>query len=111
MSAQVLSGMDGTARDAAVEATRANCPAGGAAQIRLAADTHLTEKPAGLSVPTLVVVTDADRLVHPHTQRRLAQSIPGAEVLELRGAGHTMDTGEAQTWIEHTRVFLARHHI
>lgn len=38
-----------------------------------------------VDVPTAVVVTTLDQVVHPHRQLRLASSIPGAEVLSVRG--------------------------
>lgn len=38
-----------------------------------------------VDVPTAVVVTEQDRLVLPHRQRRLAESIPGARVVPVRG--------------------------
>ncbi|MEY2421586.1 MAG: hypothetical protein QOI95_1653 [Acidimicrobiaceae bacterium] len=38
-----------------------------------------------VDVPTAVVVTEQDRLVPPHRQRRLAESIPGARVIPVQG--------------------------
>ena len=38
-----------------------------------------------VDVPASVVVTTQDRLVPPHRQRKLAQSIPGAQVFEVHG--------------------------
>jgi len=38
-----------------------------------------------VDVPTAVVVTEQDRLVPPHRQRKLAESIPGARVVPVRG--------------------------
>ena len=38
-----------------------------------------------VDVPTAVVVTEQDRLVPPYRQRRLAESIPGARVVPVRG--------------------------
>lgn len=45
---------------------------------------------AGIAVPTVVVVGTADRVVPPATGRRLARTIPGAELVELAGAGHLL---------------------
>jgi pimeloyl-ACP methyl ester carboxylesterase len=39
-------------------------------------------------IPTLVVVGDRDRLTPPKQARAIAAAIPGARLLELRGAGH-----------------------
>jgi len=38
-----------------------------------------------IDVPTAVVVTEHDRLVPPHRQRKLADSIPGARVVPVAG--------------------------
>ena len=39
-------------------------------------------------IPTLVLVGDRDRLTPPANARTLAAAIPGARLVELRGAGH-----------------------
>jgi pimeloyl-ACP methyl ester carboxylesterase len=39
-------------------------------------------------IPTLVLVGDRDRLTPPENARTLAAAIPGAQLLELHGAGH-----------------------
>jgi pimeloyl-ACP methyl ester carboxylesterase len=39
-------------------------------------------------IPTLVLVGDRDRLTPPVDARTLAAAIPGARLVELRGAGH-----------------------
>jgi len=41
-----------------------------------------------LSIPTLVISGDRDRLVPVENSRRLARVIPGARLLEFPGAGH-----------------------
>lgn len=41
-----------------------------------------------MKVPTLVLTGDRDRLVPEENSRRLAQSIPGARLVVLPGAGH-----------------------
>jgi pimeloyl-ACP methyl ester carboxylesterase len=40
------------------------------------------------SVPTLVIVGDRDRLTPPAHARAIAAAVPGAKLLEVRGAGH-----------------------
>jgi pimeloyl-ACP methyl ester carboxylesterase len=39
-------------------------------------------------IPTLVIVGDRDRLTPPENARKIAATIPGSRLLELRGAGH-----------------------
>ncbi len=43
-----------------------------------------------ISVPTIVVAGTADRIVSPSAARELARQIPGAEVVQLRGAAHLL---------------------
>lgn len=43
-----------------------------------------------ISVPTRVMVGSHDRTVPPAAGRRLAQAIPGADLVELSGAGHLL---------------------
>lgn len=45
---------------------------------------------AAITVPTVVMVGTADRVVPPATGRRLAATIPGAQLVELGGAGHML---------------------
>jgi pimeloyl-ACP methyl ester carboxylesterase len=62
----------------------------------------------GLDVPTLVLHGDADETVDVELGRELAGLIPGAEYVELAGAGHNFFTvafDEAMVAIER---FLAR---
>ncbi len=50
---------------------------------------HETEKRLHeVRAPTLVVSGDADRLVPVENSRRIAELIPGARLVEFRGAGH-----------------------
>lgn len=63
----------------------------GAAQ----ASTFLTHDVTGeldrLRVPTLVICGTADRVMRPPNSRYLAAHIPGAELVEIEGAGHALD--------------------
>jgi pimeloyl-ACP methyl ester carboxylesterase len=43
-----------------------------------------------ITAPTVVLVGDADRMVPPANGRRLARTVPGARLIELRGAGHLL---------------------
>jgi pimeloyl-ACP methyl ester carboxylesterase len=43
---------------------------------------------ARVALPTLILTGTADRLVPPENSRKLAALIPGARLVELRGAGH-----------------------
>ncbi len=54
------------------------------AVVRHETETRLHE----VRAPTLVVSGDADRLVPVENSRRIAELIPGARLVEFRGAGH-----------------------
>ena len=41
-----------------------------------------------LSVPTLVITGEADRLLPPENSRRLATHIPNARLVLVKGGGH-----------------------
>lgn len=51
-----------------------------------------------IDVPTVVVVTRRDRLVPPHRQHKLAQSLPGAIVFEVDGDHHVV-SGDAEDFV------------
>jgi pimeloyl-ACP methyl ester carboxylesterase len=46
----------------------------------------------GLAVPTLVIHGDRDPLIDVSGGRRIAELVPGAELLELEGMGHDLPT-------------------
>jgi pimeloyl-ACP methyl ester carboxylesterase len=72
------------------EAMSAATPAEVVGDFWLTLDAH--DKRAALAtlgdVPTLVVVGDRDRLTAPAHARAIAAAVPGAKLLEVRGAGH-----------------------
>ena len=43
---------------------------------------------ASIKVPTLVIVGDADAITPPDVAQSMAQKIPGAQLVTVRGAGH-----------------------
>jgi pimeloyl-ACP methyl ester carboxylesterase len=55
---------------------------------------------AAVRVPTIVVSGDRDRLIAASSARRLAESIPGAELRLLPGAGHFLPGSAAPTLAE-----------
>jgi 3-oxoadipate enol-lactonase len=62
----------------------------------------------GITLPTLVVTGDADRVIAPGNSRLLADRIPGARLHVIAGAGHDLpaDRPEAMTTLI-TEFFLA----
>jgi pimeloyl-ACP methyl ester carboxylesterase len=57
--------------------------------------------PSRIAAPTLVIVADRDRIVAPWVQRALAARIPGAQLAEVTGAGHTvqMERPDEVAWL------------
>ncbi len=49
-----------------------------------------------IATPTTVVYGSADRIVPPHSARRLAGQIPGARIVVLEGAGHLLPQRRAR---------------
>lgn len=55
---------------------------------RSMADPSLSARLAGISVPTLVIWGEADRMVTPAYGKQYAEAIPGAALRLIPGAGH-----------------------
>jgi 3-oxoadipate enol-lactonase len=60
-----------------------------------------------IGVDALVMIPTNDFLVPPHWQRELADAIPGAEVVEVEGAGHELVWTHADRVADELRRFLA----
>ncbi|WP_107088817.1 alpha/beta fold hydrolase [Streptomyces sp. NRRL B-3648] len=93
---------------AAAEQLAPAIPAGTGDQVDLVRRVDVRGDLAGISVPTLVIVTTADPLVSPALQRELATAIPGAEAAELP-TGHLPFVERPQEWLTLISDFLARH--
>jgi pimeloyl-ACP methyl ester carboxylesterase len=76
------------------------------AQILAAVGHDASRELQRLAHPTLVVTGDADRLINPENSRRLAATIPGAELRVLGGAGHDFPTERASETAGLLREFL-----
>ena len=62
-----------------------------------------------IAVPTLVITSDEDRLYSPALARDMARRIPGAELVEIQGAGHLSNIEQPERFNEAVLDFLARH--
>ncbi len=62
-----------------------------------------------IAVPTLVITSDEDRLYSPALARDMARRIPGAELVEIQGAGHLSNIEQPERFNEAVLGFLARH--
>jgi pimeloyl-ACP methyl ester carboxylesterase len=63
---------------------------------------------SAVSVPTLVLHGTGDRLVSVENGRRIAQAIPGAELVLLEGAGHVFHSERAEEADQIVLTFLDR---
>lgn len=61
-----------------------------------------------ISVPTLVIASDEDRLYPPALARAMARRIPGAELVEIQGAGHLSNLEQPERFNDAVLAFLAR---
>lgn len=64
----------------------------------------------GFAVPTLVISGDRDLLFPPEALREVAAVIPGAELRELPGIGHSTYFEDPARFNELVEAFLAEHH-
>lgn len=62
----------------------------------------------GISVPTLVTVGDKDIFTPLHYSERIAEAIPGAELLVFKGSGHTHHWDSLQEYNRQTLNFLLK---
>lgn len=62
-----------------------------------------------LSVPTLVITGDEDRVYPLELTQRMAQRIPGAELVALEGCGHLSNLEQPERFNAALLDFLTRH--
>ncbi|MGX1853875.1 alpha/beta hydrolase [Streptomyces sp. NBC_01456] len=83
-------------------------PSGSAEQAALVRTLDTTADLPGITVPTLVIATTLDPLVHPSHSRYLADHIPGAAYAKI-ATGHLPMVEHPQEWQSMIQEFLARH--
>jgi pimeloyl-ACP methyl ester carboxylesterase len=64
---------------------------------------------AGFAIPTLMLVGERDQLFPPEVLRDVAARIPGAEVVDFPGVGHSTYFEDAARFNQIVADFLARH--
>ncbi|MFH8630126.1 alpha/beta fold hydrolase [Streptomyces lydicus] len=107
-SAEYFNAMSPAEQAAALDPDPARRPAGAAEQAALVGRVDTTGDLAGISVPTLVIATTRDELLHPDHSRYLAEHIPGAEYAET-ATGHLPMVERPEEWQELIETFLAKH--
>lgn len=83
-------------------------PAGSAEQAALVLEADTTGDLPGISVPTLVIATTRDTLIHPDHSRYLADRIPHARYTEV-ATGHIPMVERPEEWQTLITTFLTDH--
>ena len=96
-------------QDWAVRLPLACSPAGYLAQLQGSSVWSGLERLPSLRTPTLVVHGAGDRLVPPANGRRIAEAVPGAELVVLPDANHLFFTDQPERTNEVLLDWLARH--
>ena len=63
----------------------------------------------GLTVPTMFLVGDEDRIVYPEAVRMVHEHLPGSEYVEVEGCGHSVYWERPEAFNEVVGEFLRRH--
>lgn len=71
-----------------------------------AGSAGLADRLGEVSVPTLVISGDSDRIVPPEDSRRAAAAIPGAELVIIPQAGHLVMEEEPAAFLQQLTRFL-----
>ncbi|MFE2157454.1 alpha/beta fold hydrolase [Streptomyces lydicus] len=107
-SPEYFNAMSPAEQAAALDPDPTRRPAGAAEQAALVGRVDTTGDLAGISVPTLVIATTRDELLHPDHSRYLAEHIPGAEYAETT-TGHLPMVERPEEWQGLIETFLAKH--
>lgn len=86
----------------------ASSPGAAAAQLRTFAEVDLRPLLGLVAAPTLILHAAGDRVIATAGPRRLADTIPGARLLQLRGSDHLAYAGDVSGWFRELRSFLDR---
>ncbi len=71
-------------------------------------DYDLLDRLSGIDVPTLVICGSADWICPPSQSRLIAETVPGAELLEIEGANHAVHIEANARVVGAVRDFLIR---
>ncbi|GGU45015.1 alpha/beta fold hydrolase [Streptomyces coeruleorubidus] len=88
--------------------TAATAADGSSEQTDLVGQVDVRDDLAGITVPTLVISTTDDRLTSTALHRRLAETIPGAQLAEI-ATGHLPMLERTDEWLRLLTDFLGKH--
>jgi pimeloyl-[acyl-carrier protein] methyl ester esterase len=69
-------------------------------------EVDLRAKLSGITQPTLVIAGERDKLTSPEASHYMAQTIPSATLIEVKGAAHAPFLSHPDNFIEHVKSFL-----
>ena len=81
-------------------------PKAAAALLRMNTQIDVRQVLPAIRVPTILIYRTDDTDVHVDEGRYIAERIPGARFVEVRGADHTMWTGDATAILDEIEEFL-----
>ncbi|MCF3146792.1 alpha/beta fold hydrolase, partial [Streptomyces platensis] len=108
LSPQAIEAMPAEQLEEALTYAAADIAEGTVEHADLARRIDVRDDLAGIRVPTLVISTTVDHLAPPALHRRLAESIPGAELAEIP-TGHLPMVERPEEWQQLITNFLSRH--
>jgi 3-oxoadipate enol-lactonase len=79
-----------------------------AAAIGMSQRRDSTPDLSAIDVPTLVITSDADRLIPPEVTVEIAEHVPGAELVSIPDAGHLSNLEAPAPFTEAIAAFLQR---
>ncbi|MCX5206353.1 alpha/beta hydrolase [Streptomyces sp. NBC_00237] len=107
LGATALEALPGGELDALVRGAASTLPSGSAEHAELVTRVDVREDLARITAPTLVISTTGDLLVTPDLHREVADTLPGAELVEL-ATGHLPFAEDPDGWLGHIAAFLNR---
>jgi pimeloyl-[acyl-carrier protein] methyl ester esterase len=69
-------------------------------------DTDLREDLQNVTQPTLVIAGERDKLTPPQASHYLAKTIPGASLVELKGAAHAPFLSHPDEFVMQLKIFM-----
>ncbi|GAA0385107.1 hypothetical protein GCM10009530_40040 [Microbispora corallina] len=106
-SAQTLNTLPAERLEVTLARIASTFPPGTVEQADFLERVDVSEDLAQIKVPTLVIITAGDCLVHPSTQRNLVENIPGAKAVEI-DTGHAPFGERPQEWLNIITTFLRK---
>ena len=76
------------------------------AGLNILRDVDLRGELQGITQPTLVIAGERDKLTPPEASHYLAQTIPAAQLVEIKGAAHAPFLSHPEIFVDHLKNFL-----